>query len=434
MSKQDPSADIWIWNRPVGTLTWEREHCRSRFRYHPDFVDSGLELAPVTMPLGSGSYTFPDLPRESFKGLPGMLADALPDKFGNLLIDQWLACKGLNRTHWNPVDFLCFTGSHAIGALEFRPVHGPWPDPERALDLAALSGLTNRLVSQQFIYTPEQGVDQPLLDLLAVGTAAGGARAKGVINLHRDSGEVRSGQLPPPPGFEPWLIKFDGIDKNSDKEVSDPQGYGRIEYAYYLMARAAGIEMSECRLLEEDGRAHFITRRFERTTDGDKLHKQTLCALAHYDFNIPGVYAYETVFELLRQLPLLDEDHDIDQQYRRMLFNIMGRNQDDHTKNIGFLMDRQGRWRLSPAYDVTYSYNPTGNWTSCHQMTANCKRDFFEREDLLVVAAAVGIERSRAEELIETVQQAVTRWPEFAERANVSSAWRVRIANNQRLF
>ncbi|MCX7247570.1 MAG: HipA domain-containing protein, partial [Burkholderiales bacterium] len=273
--------------------------------------------------------------------------------------------------------------------------------------------------------------EKALNDILRVGTSAGGARAKAVIAWNRETNEVRSGQIAAGDGFNYWLLKFDGVAGNKDKELEDPKGYGAIEYAYYLMARAAGITMSECRLLEENGRRHFMTRRFDRLAGGEKLHMQSLCALAHFDFNQAGAYAYEQAMLTIRQLNLSMTT--IEEQFRRMVFNIIARNQDDHVKNIAFLMDKQGQWSLAPAFDMTYSYNPSGSWTAAHQMTLNGKRNGFTPQDFEACAKVALMKRGRAKTIIDEVRAAVVRWPEFATQAQVADEWRAEIQSSHRL-
>jgi len=431
-------ADVYICGTKVGAVAWDADRELGFFEYAPDFLQAPVELAPLMMPRAKKVYGFPELSRHSYKGLPGMLADALPDKFGNLLIDRWLEQQGRDRSSFSPVERLCYMGERGMGALEFRPSLKRFQESSQPLEVAELAALANRVLSAK------SGLHEQLADdlsdqrsalshILAVGTSAGGARAKAVIAWNPVSGEVRSGQLPAAAGFEHWLLKFDGVSENSDKELNDPQGFGRIEFGYYLMARAAGIEMSESRLLEEGGRAHFMTRRFDRTADGDKLHMQSLCALAHYDFNIAGGYSYEQALQVIKRLEMENEQAALEQQFRRMVFNVVARNQDDHTKNIAFLMDRRGRWQLSPAYDVIYSYNPRGEWTSRHQMTINEKRDDFVLGDLLQVATHANVKTVKAKKIINEVVDAVARWQEFAVQAKVFDVWRDEIARHHRL-
>ena len=377
---------------------------------------------------------FPALPPNTFHGLPGLLADSLPDRFGNALIDAWLATQGRTPESFNAVERLCYTGARGMGALEFAPALGPKTGKAYQIEIDALVALASEVLGpradlQATFADPERKT--ALNDILRVGTSAGGARAKAVIAWNAQTNEVRSGQVAAAPGFGCWLLKFDGVTGNKDKEMEDPKGYGAIEYAYSLMARAAGVTMTECRLLEENGRRHFMTRRFDRLDGGGKLHMQSLGALAHYDFNHAGAYAYEQAFLALRQLGLPMEA--VEQQFRRMSYNIIARNQDDHVKNIAFLMDKAGRWSLSPAFDITYSYNPTGAWTNRHQMTLNGKRDGFTQADFLSCARTALMKRGRAAAILDEVRTAVTRWPEFAAPAQVADMWTQQVRQNLRL-
>ena len=404
------------------------------FQYTPDFADSGIQVAPLMLPLRRQAYEFPELPRGTFHGLPGLLADSLPDRFGNALIDAWLATTGRTPDRFSPIERLCYTGARGMGALEFAPALGPRPRNATRIDIDALVQLASAILSQRRSFRGKLSAAsrrKALADILKVGTSAGGARAKAVIAWNRKTNEVRSGQIAAGPGFTYWLLKFDGVAGNRDKELDDPQGYGAIEYAYSLMARAAGIAMSECRLLEEHGRRHFMTRRFDRLADGGKLHMQSLGALAHFDYNQPGAYSYEQALLAIRQLDLPMSA--LEEQFRRMLFNIVARNQDDHVKNIAFLMDRDGRWSLAPAFDVTYSYNPSGDWTATHQMTVNGKRDGFVMADVRAVAKTAGLKRGRAEAIYEDVRTAVACWQAFAGKAELGGELVRKIGNVHRL-
>jgi serine/threonine-protein kinase HipA len=314
-----------------------------------------------------------------------------------------------------------------MGALEFAPVTGPRATGSQRVDISQLVDLASQVLRQRERVSSQLREDDPagLRDILRVGTSAGGARAKAVIAWHPQTGDVRSGQLDVDAGYQHWLIKFDGVSANRDKELADPKGYGQIEYAYYLMARDAGITMSECRLLTEGDRHHFMTRRFDRTQTGDKLHMQSLCAMAHFDYNAAGAYSYEQALQVMRQLGLPYAQ--VEQQFRRLVFNIILRNQDDHTKNIAFLMDRRGQWSLSPAFDLTFSYNPDGDWTSRHQMRLNGKQDHFTLLDFKACARLAGLKRGRAEAILDEVTNVARRWPEYADTAGVAAQWRDRI-------
>lgn len=427
-------ARVRLWGRTIGAVAMGVGRDHATFQYDPEFARSGIELSPLVMPLSDRLYQFPTLPRNTFHGLPGLLADSLPDKFGNALIDAWLATQGRTPESFDAVHRLCYTGTRGMGALEFSPVLGPRPRKATKVEIDALVRLASEVLAQRSeLATTFAGAvrEKALNDILKVGTSAGGARAKAVIAWNRETNEVRSGQIAAGEGFDYWLLKFDGVAGNRDKELDDPQGYGAVEYAYYLMATTAGIAMSECRLLEESGRRHFVTRRFDRLASGEKLHMQSLCALAHFDFNQAGAYAYEQALLTIRRLGLPMAA--IEEQFRRMVFNIVARNQDDHVKNIAFLMDRQGQWSLAPAFDVTYSYNPSGRWTSLHQMTLNGKRDDFTRDDFEACAKSALMKRGRAATIIAQVRAAVLRWPEFAAQAGLSAEWRDAIQRSHRL-
>ena len=424
MAHRGGVAEVWLWGARIGAVSWDPEQQLGVFEYTPDFQRSGIQLAPLTMPLGPRIHEFPGLSRDTFHGLPGLLADSLPDRFGNRLIDSWLVRSGRAAADFSPVDRLLYIGTRAMGALEFHPAQGKG-EGSVPLDLAELVALANEVLVQRQGFRASIGVEgderqEAMNSILQVGVSAGGARAKAIIAWNPETDEVRSGQVRAPHGFGYWLLKFDGVEENRDREtLADPLGFGLIEYAYSLMAGAAGINMSECRLLHEGGRHHFMSRRFDRTGGGGKVHMQSLCAMAHLDFNQAGAHSYEQALQVIQRLGLGKQA--LEQQLRRAAFNVAARNQDDHTKNIAFLMDRKGRWALSPAYDITLAYNPEGQWTNRHQMSLNGKREGITRDDLLALSNRFQITRPRAEALLDEVAHAVSRWPEFAERAGVDS-------------
>ncbi len=427
-------AEVKLWGRTIGAIALEGGRQVAAFEYDPAFVGSGIEVAPLTMPLSNRVYSFPALSRETFHGLPGLLADSLPDKFGNALIDAWLATRGRTPESFNAVERLCYTGRRGMGALEFAPALGPKARKATRIQvdkLVALASeiLTNRENIQVSFASPQK--EQALREILRVGTSAGGARAKAVIAWNPSTNEVRSGQIPADEGYEYWLLKFDGVRGNRDKELEDPKGYGVIEYAYYKMATDANIIMSDCRLFEENDRRHFMTRRFDRLRNGEKLHLQSLCGLAHYDFNMAGAWGYEQALLAIRHLGLPMSA--VEEQFRRMAFNIIARNQDDHVKNIAFLMDKSGNWSLSPAFDMTYSFNPSGKWTSSHQMTVNGKRDNFTMEDFKACARVASMKRGRAKAIVNQVLETVKHWRDYADQAGVTPSIRDRIQQALRL-
>ncbi|HTM81522.1 type II toxin-antitoxin system HipA family toxin [Asticcacaulis sp.] len=414
-------AIVRLWGSDVGAVSWVEDRSIGVFQYQPEFAGSRIQLAPLTMPLSRDPFEFSGLSKEAFKGLPGLLADSLPDKYGNALIDVWLAGQGRPANSFNPVERLCYIGSRGMGALEFHPtIIGANPRAKR-LDIENLVNLANMVLNNR---SELAGVltghdDREMLqEILRVGTSAGGARAKAVLAWNAETGQFRSGQVRAGDGYTYWLMKFDGISNNRDKELADPQGFGVIEYAFYLLAVASGIDMSESRIHEEGGRSHFMTRRFDRTPSGQKLHMQSLAAMRHYDFNAAGAYSYEQAIETIRLLNL--PTYDIEQQFRRAVFNILIRNQDDHVKNIAFLMNRKGEWRLSPAFDVSYAYNPSGSWTNSHQMSLNGKRDHFELADLLAFGEFCDLKPRKAERIIREIHDRVEAWGDYAEEAGVS--------------
>lgn len=413
-------AEVRLWGRTIGAVSLADGSDVASFEYDAAFAQSGIQPSPIVMPLSRRVYRFPALSRETFLGLPGLLADSLPDKFGNALINAWLASQGRPADSFNAIERLCYTGERGMGALEFAPVTGPVARQTNRIEVSELVALASQVLTQRnTLHTAftEEGREDALKDILRVGTSAGGARAKAVIAWNPKTNEVRSGQLAANNGFEYWLLKFDGVSGNKDKELDDPQGYGAIEYAYYLMARACGIDISECRLFKENGRAHFMTRRFDRLAGGQKLHMQSLCALGHYDFNMAGAHSYEQAFMVMRQLQLPMQA--IEELFRRMVFNIVARNQDDHVKNIAFLMNKSGDWSLSPAFDMTYSFNPDGAWTASHQMTMHGKRGGFALDDFKACAKTASMKRGRAAQILAEVQEVVSRWPDFAQTAGV---------------
>lgn len=434
MVRKVDTALVKLWGDTVGAVSWLDDRAYGIFEYDRDFLKKGLDVSPIHMGLddarnSDGIFSFPSLNKDTFLGLPGMLADALPDKFGNSIIDAWLARNGRDASDFSPVERLCYTGKRGMGALEFSPVMMEKYDASVPVEISSLVGLAQNIMHERKALDARLGESEKdnadaILDILRVGTSAGGARAKAVIAMD-DKGNVISGQTEVPAGYDYWILKFDGV---TDLELGESRGHGRIEYAYHLMAKAAGINMMECRLLEENGRAHFVTKRFDRV-NGKKLHMQTLCGIAHYDFNMAGVYSYEQVFAVMRKLRMSKAE--AAEQYRRMLFNIIARDLDDHTKNIAFLMGPDGKWRLSPAYDVIYSHNPAGKWTHQHQMTVNGKRDHFSRQDLVAVGESISL--ARPEVIINDVISAVEKWPEYADKAGVNKKIVSDISKHQRI-
>ena len=423
-----------LWGRTIGAVSLNDDAASATFEYDSAFTSSGIEVSPLMMPLSSRLYSFPALRLETFHALPGLLADSLPDRFGNALIDAWLARSGRMTESFNAVERLCYTGSRGMGALEYAPAIRLAAPGSSRIEVDKLVALASEVLSHQSNlqgWLHEGGKKTALRDILQVGTSAGGARAKAVIAWNPKTNEVRSGQVSAGMGFEYWLMKFDGVSSNKDKEHDDPKGYGAIEYAYSKMAVDAGITMSPCRLFEENGRRHFMTKRFDRLDGGGKLHMQSLCGMAHYDFNQAGAYGYEQALQVIRRLGLPMAA--IEEQFRRMVFNIVARNQDDHVKNIAFLMDKSGHWSLSPAFDMTYSYQPGGKWTSSHQMTMNGKRSGFTLKDFKACAKSASMKRGRAETIIEEVRNVVAQWRDYADESHVNLEQRAKIESALRV-
>ena len=419
------TVKVKMWGTTIGYLH-RQDNGLIGFQYDDNFIPSGIEVAPVKMPLSELTYSFPALPEITFSGLPGMLADSLPDKFGNIVIKRYLESQGRTEDSLTVLEKLCYTGQRGMGALEYEPSTNIVGVNEE-VNIDALTKLASDILSERENLNIKYD-DNMIAQLMQGSSSVGGARAKTLIALNPETNEVRSGQINAGKGFEYWLLKFDDIANNKDKD-KEPDGkeYTKIEYAYYLMAKEAGIKMSECRLYKENGRAHFMTKRFDRKgIKGEKLHMQSLCAIAHMDFNSPRMYSYEDAFNIMRQLKLPHTD--FVQLYKRMLFNEYAKNYDDHTKNVTFLMDKKGVWRLSPAYDMTFSYSKSSTWVNAHQMLINGKADEITKDDFMKVAEFAGIKKAEAEKCIKQVKDAVSKWEAFAEEAGLSKTNTERIS------
>lgn len=406
-------ARVNLYGQPVGTFRWDNNRQLAHFEYAESFIGKGLEPSPILMPVRQGRiYSFSDIGRETFKGLPGMLADSLPDTYGRALFDRWLALTG--RSSGNAVETLCFLGKRCMGALEFEPAMDALYGPDVRIELDSLVEVASEALSEkeEFGANLEEDKKAAIAEIVRLGTSAGGQRAKAIIAYNPFTGEVRSGQIEAPQGFDYYLIKLDGVTVEAG--FRETQNFGRLEYSFYRLVKECGIEMSDCSLIEENGRAHFLTKRFDRQ-NGEKIHMQTLCGIAHYDYRNPRSYSYEQAFNVMRALRLPYSK--AQEMYRRMVFNVVIRNQDDHTKNISFLMDRQGKWTLSPAYDMGFAYNPKGGWTAQHQMSINGKFDNITRQDLLEFAKRNNIKE--ATEIIDRIAEVSSHWPLLARECEV---------------
>lgn len=423
-------VDVKLWGTAVGSLYWERETNTAVFDYEKQFLRTGLDISPIVMPTGDYRgvpYQFFENRGKCFKGLPGLFADSLPDAFGNQIIDEWFAGRGLSGEEVSPLDRLCYVGKRAMGALEFEPSQNlDGFDESSVLHVQELTELAKSVFTdRQNFHEQLAQRDKRILDILKVGTSAGGAKPKAIIAYNELTKEVRSGQVKAPEGFGYWLLKFDGGTYSEHSQLTDnPQGIGNVEYAYYLMAKDCGIDMMECRLLQEGEYNHFMTKRFDRTDTGEKIHVQTLAGIAHYDRDVR--HSYEEAFRVMRKIGLGYPEQE--QLYKRMVFNVMSRNHDDHTKNFSFLMDRNGKWSFAPAYDLCYSYTPGGRWTNQHQMSLNGKVSNFTLEDLLAVGKSMGIRECRL--IVEQIRETIAGWSSYARQAGVKSEHREMIEKN----
>ena len=416
------NAFVNIWNKRVGAIAWNPETGLGTFQYDKGFLKSGLELSPILMPLSQGEryFEFPENRENStFRGLPGLIADILPDKYGNALINVWLARQGRPSNSLNPVETLCFIGKRGMGALEFEPIQPKPKDTSTKIELGNLIEIAEEILSGRKDFTTNltENEEKALFEILKIGSSAGGARAKALIGYNEKTGEVRSGQESVPKGFEHWLIKFDGV---SDSQFGASMGYGKVEMAYYNMSISAGIQMMECKLLEENGRAHFMTKRFDRELGNGKIHVQTFCAMRHYDFNEVNLYSYEELFETMRMLGLsYPEGQEL---FRRMVFNVMSRNCDDHAKNFAFVMQKSGEWFLAPAYDICHAYRPGSDWVSQHALSINGKRKNITRKDLLQVGRSMNIKN--ADDIISKIADVVLNWVSYADAVKIDTKLR----------
>lgn len=416
------TAFVKIWDELVGAVAWDDQRQLATFEYDPSFIDKGWDLSPLKMPIDAGAriYSFPELrkqkdsPFDTFKGLPGLLADMLPDKYGNQLIDVWLAQQGRPMDSMNPVEKLCFIGSRGMGALEFEPTQIKHKKRAYKIEMDALVDISRRMLEKREDFSTNLSEDEEnaMMNILRVGTSAGGARPKAVIAYNDKTGEVKSGQTNATKGYEHWLIKLDGV---SDAQFGTSQGYGRVEMAYYLMAIDCGIDMMESRLLEENERAHFMTKRYDREGNKTRHHVQTWCATSHYDFNDMNSYSYEQLFQTMRSLRL--DYPEAEQMYRRMVFNVIARNCDDHTKNFSFRMKKDQEWTLTPAYDICYAYDPKSIWVSQHALSINGKRKNHTRNDLLTIAKSMNIKKSK--KIIDQINDVVQNWNQYANDVGV---------------
>ena len=446
-------AAVHLWGELVGALAYDSKTKISTFEYAPEWMNKGIEIAPLRMPLPNKKpnnkfdqksntaptrkFQFTNLNSETYRGLPAIFADTLPDDFGNAVINAWLARNGRDINSFTAIERLLYTGNRGMGALEYQPAIADKNTRLENIDLSSLIEMAQNILDERnqlkTNFPLKHENDHAMSALFQVGTSAGGARAKALIAINADRTQIRSGQVGSSEGYEQYLLKFDGINEHKvDSEVfGDQKGFGRMEYAYYLMAVDAGINMSPSELLIDGDRAHFMTKRFDR--EGNiKHHYVSLCAMDHADYRKPGTYSYEQLFSVARQLKLPRKD--AIEIYRRMVFNVVARNHDDHTKNFGFLLTaKEKQWRLSPAFDIAYSYKKDSPWVSSHQISLNTKRDNFTREDLLVVGALIGNFKKESIQIINEVTAVVSQWRNYSEQAGVFEGLSHEIEKNFRL-
>ena len=426
-----------IWGELVGAVAWSAADGYATFEYDSKFKTKGWDLAPMQMSVNErkSSFNFPALRKkadptlDTFKGLPGLLADVLPDRYGNELINLWLAQQGRPLDSMNPVEMLCFIGTRGMGALEFEPTTLKESKQTFSVEIDSLVDIAQKMLSKKEVFSTNLKADEEkaILEILRIGTSAGGARPKAVIAFNEKTGEVKSGQTNAPKGFEHWLIKLDGV---SDVQLGASKGYGRVEMAYYNMAVACGINMMPCRLMEENGRAHFMTKRFDREGNSTKHHVQTFCAMKHFDFNQVNSFSYEQLFQTMRELKLPYPD--AEQLFRRMVFNVVARNCDDHTKNFAFRLKKDENWELAPAYDICHAYQPQHQWVSQHALSINGKRTHITKDDLLVIGKS--IRNKKAAETIDEISNIVRKWKNFADEVKVSPKLRDEIYKTLIIF
>lgn len=410
------TAEVYLWGTRIGIIHQDISKKYASFEYDESFVDSRIELSPLRMPLGKKVYEFPSLAGEPFYGMPGLVADSLPDRFGNAVIEQWLMSLGKSLSDFTAVDRLCYTGKRGMGALEYVPASTDIKDIDEKINVREMVKFASEVLSRREHISLKANESLTYSQLVQVGSSAGGARAKALIAWNEATNDVRSGQTQLGRGYDYWLMKFDHVAKNGDHGLEDRPEYTLIEYAYYLMAKAARITMNECRIYESEGDHHFMTKRFDRE-NGKKLHMQTLGALAHISYQEPGACGYELAAMYMKEMGISYKE--TEEFYRRMVFNCLAVNQDDHVKNISFIMDRTGKWKLSPAYDITFSYNPTNKWLRAHQMTVNGKTAQINMVDLLTAGGKMGIKEKRCRDIISQVQTAVGNFTEYAQAAGI---------------
>lgn len=406
-------VEVMLYGKSLGTAEWSDDRGSSTFQYNSEVINS-IEPSPILMPTEERIFET-NRDHINFHNLPYLLSDSMPDDFGNIMMKEWLKQRDLSIDDINPVDRLTYVGKRGMGALEYKPANHK-ENNDYTVDVSELLEVAKKVLEGKQEISYGDLDKESLTDILRIGTSAGGARAKALIAIKRGQNhkieEIRPGDIMQANGYSYWLLKIDGANEQS---LGEGEGMGKIEFAYYKLAKEAGIEISESTLYEENDRFHFLTKRFDRTSNGEKIHTQTFGALAGLDYKVQKVSSYETLFRLMKRLQLPHKQYE--QQYRRMLFNVIARNHDDHVKNFSFMMNKDGRWQISPAYDICFSYSPGGTWTSVHQSSINGKYDNFTKNDLLNFAKTFGIKK--ANNILEEVITAVNQWPRIAAEIDI---------------
>lgn len=422
----------------VGAVSFDTEKGLGSFEYDPGFIKKGVELSPIKMPLSNRIYSFPELDFNTFKGLPGLIADSLPDDFGNAVLNAWVAGQGRSPSDITPLQRLQYTGKRGMGALEYAPATKLRSlNASQQVEIQSLVSIAQEILDSRGNFEVElkqNGQDdrEAMMSLLSVGMSAGGARPKAVLAFNEDFTQVRSGQAKVPSGFTHYLMKFDGVSEHNKNQETfgDPLGYGAMEFVYHLMANKGGVNMMPCRLLHEGNRRHFITQRFDRIKNS-KVHVQTLNGLAHVDYKKPGAFSYAELFGIARQLRLSAVE--AEQLFKRMTFNIIARNHDDHSKNFAFIL-KKDKWSLAPAYDLAYSYKPGSKWVNSHWMSLNGKRDNFTRSDFYSLEKLSPVfNKKNIDDIIDATIEHVSTWRQLAEEWDVPKTLIDEIQENLRL-
>lgn len=433
------AVEVYLWGTKIGAIAYEPGQTEvSTFEYDKDFIKMGIEVSPISVPIKYSIHTFDDISKKTFHGLAGFIADSLPDKFGNQLIDQYFALKGRSSSDITPLDRLLYIGNRAMGALEFKPaINLDDKNKNIELNLQDLSQLAEMILikKEKFANELKNSDKKNVINLLRIGSSAGGARSKALVAMDKD-GKLYDGTINHKKACKYYLLKFDS-SSNSDRDNKDPKGMTKVEYIYSILARKCNINMPYTTFIQIEDDFHFLIERFDRIDKNkgftkDKLHYVSWCGMAHAHRDETGAFSYEQLVMIVRELKLGQDS--VFEIFKRAVFNLVGRNQDDHTKNFGFLMDRNGRWSLSPAFDITYSYDPEGKWTKSHQITLNGKEDNFTLEDIISFGKYCNLSKKKSLEVLNNTVSAFKEFPKLADRYKVDRRLKESIYSNLRIL